>query len=73
MARRLIERGVRFVQVYSDGEWEPVALKPRWIGSCRFRTVRHLLSRHSGFPRGDWRMVIGSEWKSADPHDDRPK
>jgi hypothetical protein len=22
MARRLIERGVRFVQVYSDGEWD---------------------------------------------------
>ena len=22
MARRLVERGVRFVQVYSDGEWD---------------------------------------------------
>jgi uncharacterized protein (DUF1501 family) len=35
MARRLIERGVRFVQVYSDGEWDAHAdLKGNHTGHC---------------------------------------
>jgi hypothetical protein len=36
MARRLIERGVRFVQVYSDGEWDAHSdLKGNHQGHCR--------------------------------------
>ncbi len=36
MARRLIERGVRFVQVYSDGEWDAHSnLKGNHTGHCR--------------------------------------
>ncbi len=36
MARRLIERGVRFVQVYSDGEWDAHSdLKANHTGHCR--------------------------------------
>jgi hypothetical protein len=35
MARRLVERGVRFVQVYSDGEWDAHAdLKGNHTGHC---------------------------------------
>jgi hypothetical protein len=35
LARRLIERGVRFVQVYSDGEWDAHAdLKANHSGHC---------------------------------------
>jgi hypothetical protein len=35
MARRLIERGVRFVQVYSDGEWDAHGdLKGNHAGHC---------------------------------------
>src|SRR5262249_16015077 len=35
MARRLIERGVRFVQVYSDGEWDAHAdLAGNHTGHC---------------------------------------
>src|SRR6187431_1292979 len=35
MARRLIERGVRFVQVYSDGEWDAHSdLKGNHSGHC---------------------------------------
>ena len=36
MARRLVERGVRFVQVYSDGEWDAHAdLNGNHKGHCR--------------------------------------
>lgn len=36
MARRLIERGVRFVQVYSDGEWDAHSnLEGNHKGHCR--------------------------------------
>ena len=36
MARRLIERGVRFVQVYSDGEWDAHSdLNGNHKGHCR--------------------------------------
>ena len=36
MARRLVERGVRFVQVYSDGEWDAHAdLRGNHRGHCR--------------------------------------
>lgn len=36
MARRLVERGVRFVQVYSDGEWDAHSnLKDNHQGHCR--------------------------------------
>jgi hypothetical protein len=35
MARRLVERGVRFIQVYSDGEWDAHAnLKANHTGHC---------------------------------------
>ena len=35
MARRLVERGVRFVQVYSDGEWDAHSdLKGNHTGHC---------------------------------------
>ena len=35
LARRLVERGVRFVQVYSDGEWDAHAdLKGNHTGHC---------------------------------------
>jgi uncharacterized protein (DUF1501 family) len=35
MARRLVERGVRFVQVYSDGEWDAHGdLKGNHTGHC---------------------------------------
>lgn len=34
MARRLIERGVRFVQVYSDGEWDAHSDVREIIGKC---------------------------------------
>jgi uncharacterized protein (DUF1501 family) len=36
MARRLVERGVRFVQVYSDGEWDAHSdLNGNHRGHCR--------------------------------------
>ena len=36
LARRLVERGVRFVQVYSDGEWDAHSdLKGNHTGHCR--------------------------------------
>ena len=36
MARRLVERGVRFVQVYSDGEWDAHSnLNGNHKGHCR--------------------------------------
>jgi uncharacterized protein (DUF1501 family) len=36
LARRLVERGVRFVQVYSDGEWDAHSdLRGNHTGHCR--------------------------------------
>ncbi len=66
MARRLVERGVRFVQVYSDGEWDAHSdLNGNHRGHCRAtdRPVDALLTdlRQSGLIN-DTLVIWGGEF-----------
>lgn len=66
MARRLIERGVRFVQVYSDGEWDAHSdLNGNHKGHCRAtdRPIHALLTdlKRTGLIR-DTLVIWGGEF-----------